>query len=513
MPEEHTIRSQFHSEQKKIKIIHVGAGAAGLITAYKAQRMLKNYELTCYDKNPEVGGTWFENTYPGVGCDVPSHSYTFSFEANAEWNGFYAHGDQIQKYFLDFCDKYDLRKYMRLETTVLGATWLDEEGQWELDLRSKDGTRFSDRCHVLVSGSGPLNRWTWPNIDAIGDYKGTLVHTADWKPTIDWHGKHVAVIGSGASGVQVVPQLVNGEPTRSKPLHGAKSLTLFSRSGQWITPPAGMQDIRVIPDSEHSAHPAPAGKHFYTNEEKEVMRTDPERFLKYRKGVDSAMQASFPIFIRESAFHDWAIAMMTDMIKQRIGEGRPDLEKLFIPSFSPGCRRNTLTALTDVECVSEEIVRFTNHGIKTADGKEREYDIVVCATGFDHEIQAEYALQCALKISSEDLHSLEPSQAVTNEYLEHIETWHRTKSVWAEDCKSWVKWNGRVALWCGSMIHMLKTLRVPRWEDFVIRRKEGNMWAFLGDGRTEREMLQGEGRDVDLAPWMRNEDSAWSVDI
>ncbi|KAL8836149.1 MAG: hypothetical protein Q9176_006479 [Flavoplaca citrina] len=130
-----------------------------------------------------------------------------------------------------------------------------------------------------------------------------------------------------------------------------------------------------------------------------------------------------------------------------------------------------------------------------------------------HEIQAEYALQCALKISSEDLHSLEPSQAVTNEYLEHIETWHRTKSVWAEDCKSWVKWNGRVALWCGSMIHMLKTLRVPRWEDFVIRRKEGNMWAFLGDGRTEREMLQDEGRDVDLAPWMRNEDSAWTVDI
>ncbi|KAL8638433.1 MAG: hypothetical protein Q9228_004413 [Teloschistes exilis] len=397
MPEEHTIKSQFHSEQKKIRIIHVGAGAAGLITAYKARRMLKNYELTCYDKNPEIGGTWFENTYPGVGCDVPSHSYTFTFEANAEWDGYYANGDQIQKYFLDFCEKYDLRKHIRLETTVIGATWLDDQGQWELELRSQDGTMFSDRCHVLISGSGPLNRSTWPNIDAIHDYKGTLVHTANWKPTIDWHGKHVAVIGSGASGVQIVPRLVNG----------AKSLTLFSRSGQWITPPAGMQDIRVIPDSEHSAHPAPAGKHFYTNEEKEVMRTDPERFLKYRKGVDSAMQASFPIFIRESAFHDWAIAMMTDMIKQRIGAGRPDLEELFIPSFSPGlgkvsskrllkivelppfytciavAARPTLTASADVECVSKKIVRFTSRGIKTADDKEREFDIVVCATGFD----------------------------------------------------------------------------------------------------------------------------------
>ncbi|KAL9005333.1 MAG: hypothetical protein Q9188_001897, partial [Gyalolechia gomerana] len=222
------------------------------------------------------------------------------FEPNAEWDGYYANGAQIQKYLLDFCDKYNLRQYMRLETTVIGATWLDDKGQsaGELDLQSRDGTRFEDRCHVLISGSGPLNRWKC-----------------------------------------------------------AKSFTLFSRSGQWITPPAGMQDIRVIPDSEYSSHPAPAGKHFYTHEEKEVMRNDPERFLKYRKGVDSAMQASFPIFLRDSLFHDHAIAMMTCMIKQRIGP--------------------------DVECVSAEIVKFTELGIMASDGKEREFDIIVCATGFD----------------------------------------------------------------------------------------------------------------------------------
>ncbi|KAI4173141.1 MAG: hypothetical protein LQ343_003068 [Gyalolechia ehrenbergii] len=282
-------------------------------------------------RNSDVGGTWFENTYPGVGCDVPSHSYTFSFEPNAEWDGYYANGAQIQKYLLDFCDKYNLRQYMRLETTVIGATWLDDKGQWELDLQSRDDTRFEDRCHVLISGSGPLNRWKC-----------------------------------------------------------AKSFTLFSRSGQWITPPAGMQDIRVIPDSEYSSHPAPAGKHFYTHEGKEVMRNDPERFLKYRKGVDSAMQASFPIFLRDSQFHDHAITMMTCMIKQHIGPGRPDLEQLFIPLFSPGCRRNTpgegfLEALTEdhVECVSAEIVKSTELGIMASDGKEREFDIVICATGFD----------------------------------------------------------------------------------------------------------------------------------
>ncbi|KAL9638316.1 MAG: hypothetical protein Q9164_001621 [Protoblastenia rupestris] len=451
---------------------------------------------------------------------------------------------------------------MKLETTVIGAVWLEDEGEWELELRAKDGSKFNDRCHVLINGSGPLNRWKWPEIEGRDNFRGTLVHTADWDINIDWHDKRVAVIGSGASGVQVVPQLVNG----------AKSLTLYARSGQWITPPAGMQDIRVIPNSDKSAHPAPAGKHFYSDEEKEVMRSDPEKFLKYRKAVDSAMQERFPIFIRNSQLHDWAIVMMTDMIKKRIGAGRPDLERLFIPSFSPGCRRNTpgdgfLEALTQnhVQCVSEEILNFTETGLVTADGKHQNFDIIVCATGFDvafaphynplstnaspyqfpnvylsvaspmfpnfffiggptgnwaqgsvlatHEIQAEYALQAALKISTENLHSLEPSQSVTDDYLEHVETWHRLKSVWAESCQSWVKYNDRVALWCGSMIHMLKTLRVPRWEDYVIRRRARNMWEFLGDGRTEREVCKEKGENVDLAPWMRNQDVPWTLDM
>lgn len=132
-----------------------------------------------------------------------------------------------------------------------------------------------------------------------------------------------------------------------------------------------------------------------------------------------------------------------------------------------------------------------------------------------HEIQAEYALQCALKISTENLHSLAPAQTPTNAYLEHVETWHRTKSVWAESCKSWVKYNGRVALWCGSMVHMLKTLRTPRWEDYEFKRRDANMWTFLGDGRTEREVMKVSpgGEDIDLAPWMRNGDVGWSIEM
>ena len=142
---------------------------------------------------------------------------------------------------------------------------------------------------------------------------------------------------------------------------GSDKFTLFARQGQWITPPAGYQDLRLIPDSDKSAVSAPAGMHFYSLEEKEIMRNDSDGFLEYRKKVDSAMQATFPIFLRESPMHDMAIAMMTDIIKKRIGEGRPDLEELYIPKYSPGCRRPTVRSFpyiyasyraTDYLCIS-----------------------------------------------------------------------------------------------------------------------------------------------------------------
>lgn len=140
---------------------------------------------------------------------------------------------------------------------------------------------------------------------------------------------------------------------------------------------------------------------------------------------------------------------------------------------------------------------------------------------FQHEVQAEYALQACLKISSENLHSVHPLQAPTTAYLAHHQTWQTRKSVWVENCRSWYKSppgkpDGRVQLHCGSMLHLLKTLRAPRWEDYVIERKEeeGNMWAFLGNGRVELEVLAENGSEgVDYAPYVRNADVPWSVDL
>ena len=128
----------------------------------------------------------------------------------------------------------------------------------------------------------------------------------------------------------------------------------------------------------------------------------------------------------------------------------------------------------------------------------------------------EYAIQCCQKMSQENLHSLEVRQTPTSQYLQHSNTWHQSKSVWAEYCRSWYKDNkpeGRIQLWCGSMMHLLKTLRTPRWEDYNIKRRDENMWTFLGNGRIELEVEGEKGKEVDWAPWVRNADVPWTMEI
>ncbi|KAL4993015.1 cyclohexanone monooxygenase [Aspergillus recurvatus] len=565
---------RYHSMPRPIKIAHVGAGAAGLITAYKARKMLPHCELVLYEKNPAVGGTWFENRYPGVGCDVPSHSYNFTFEPNPEWDGYYAYGDQIQEYFVGFAKKYGLEEFIRFETTVIAATWLDKDGEWEIEVETKDGTRSFDKCHVLINGSGPLNKWKWPAIEGREKYRGVITHTADWDRSIDWKGKRVAVIGVGSSGVQIVPELARG----------ASSLAVFVRSTQWIVPPAAWQDLRVFPDEpEKSALPAPAGKHFYTEHEKALFRSNPERFLEYRKAVDGVMQERFPIFLRHHPQREASIAMVKELLKDRLGADRDDLIELFTPAFSPGCRRPTpaegfLETLVqdNTRVVTAGIERFTETGIQLEDGEHCEFDLIVCATGFDiafaphfrvvgsggrtmkeewveqpniylsvaapnfpnfffiagptgnwaqdararlkgspptqHEIQAEYALQCAAKLSFENLHSMAPKQEATTQWRRHVDDWHKANSVWAEDCRSWMKYNGKIQVWSGSMLHMIKTLRTPRYEDYEIVRRDQDMWKFLGDGRTLLELRRENGEQVDMAPFCRIGDEPWVLE-
>ncbi|KAG8158662.1 hypothetical protein KVR01_011784 [Diaporthe batatas] len=565
-------KDQYHSQQTPVRIIHVGAGAAGLLTAFKAQKTLRNFSLVCYEKNAGIGGTWYENRYPGCGCDVPAHSYTFSFEPNPDWSGFYVPAPEILAYMEAFADKYGLRQFIQLDTTVLGAEWDDATGEWVVELKRRDGTQFTDRCNVLINGSGPLNKWKMPDIPGLETYKGQICHSSNWDPAFDWKDKRVAVIGSGASGVQVTPQLANG----------SKSLTLFARSIQWLTPPLGLQDIPVPGvEADKTQTPGPLGKHLYTDAERAALKGDPAGLLEYRKKVDQELQRWFGVFLRDSVVSKAATEAMAEGIRARFGPERRELADSFIPEFGPGCRRNTpaegfIEALLrdNVTTVRDPIARFTESGLTTNDGHEYEFDMIICCTGFDvaytphfpveglggvkmqqawaekprvyltvatpsfpnffhvggptgnwgsgcvlasHEVQVDYAIQACLKISAERLHSVTPKPGPTDAYMAYNAAWHRAFSHWADECRSWYKNGGRpdgeVMLWCGSMLHMMKTLQAPRWEDYEIRYREANMWAFLGGwGRTELEVKAEAGAAVDLSPFVRQGDEPYLIE-
>ena len=249
------------------------------------------------------------------------------------------------------------------------------EGEVELE---KDGTKFTDWCNVLINGSGPINKWKCkipagvakaqsqepyyylgPLIEGIGTYKGELVHSANWNPDIDWKGKRVAVIGSGSSSIQIVPQVAEGRisaisvvtdsVTNRAKRSGSQFLAVFARNQAWIAPQMGSQDVKILPDdSDKATKPAAAGKHQFTEEEKEKLRTDPEAFLKYRKEVDGALQKTFSVFLRGSELNIAAKKGMAEMIHGRIGPGHEDLKEKFVPKWSPGCRRMTVITSHDV---------------------------------------------------------------------------------------------------------------------------------------------------------------------
>lgn len=215
---------------RAIRVICIGAGVSGILTGARFPHKIPNLSLTIYEKNEGLGGTWFENTYPGISCDIPSQSYSFTFENNPEWNNFYSSGEQILHYMNHVADKYGARKNIQLGHEFKGAIWLREERKWEVRiLRKSDNVVFVDKADVLVKGTGILNKWKWPAIEGLHGFKGSLLHSANWDKECDLQGKRVAVIGNGSTGIQIVPAL--------QPI--ANSVHVYMRSKSWVSPRGG----------------------------------------------------------------------------------------------------------------------------------------------------------------------------------------------------------------------------------------------------------------------------------
>lgn len=361
------IMAAFFSEQtpifepkRDLRVIGIGAGASGLLLAYKIQRHFDNFSLTIYEKNTEPSGTWFENRYPGCACDVPAHCYTWSFEPKTDWSSTYASSTEIHKYFNDFKTKYGLDRYIKLQHAVSSAVWNATTAMWEVEIKNlATGETIKDSCHVLVNAGGILNAWRYPPIPGIKDYKGELVHSAAWDPRLSLEGKHVGLIGNGSSGIQILPAIKNQ----------VSHLTTFIREPTWVSPPIG-QEYKV-----------------YTRDDHVKFATEPESHLKVRQEIEGTMNSMFRLFWADSDIQNMSKTHMLDSMRSKLQNA--DLEEKLIPKWSVGCRRITpgrdyLESLSDpkVDVVFGEIDSITEKGC-VVEGKEYPVDVLICATGFD----------------------------------------------------------------------------------------------------------------------------------
>ncbi len=331
------------------RVVIVGAGMSGMLMGIMLKRAgIESFEI--FEKGAKVGGTWRENTYPGLACDVPAYMYTYKFEPYTEWSHRFAHGPEIQKYFEHVYAKYELEKYVRCNKEVVSGTY--EDGGWTIKTRDGETTR----ADLLVSAAGILHHPSYPDIPGLETFAGKRFHSARWDHSVDLKDKRIGIIGTGSTSAQIVGAL-GGK---------VKKLVLFQRTAQWV---------HRIYDTE------------YSEWSKRVMR----RFPWMAKVMHWWYTQFFHLTFARIAINSWwVMAALNWGCKRNLATVKdPVLRAKLTPNYSPGCKRLILAdyfydgiQAPGSELVTEGIERIEPQGVRTKDGKLHELDVLVTATGF-----------------------------------------------------------------------------------------------------------------------------------
>jgi cation diffusion facilitator CzcD-associated flavoprotein CzcO len=337
--EPYQIKQQWFGKKSHIKIIGLGSGIGGLALAYKLPRMLTNYTLTIYEKTSKMSGTWWENTYPGVACDVPAHIYTYSFQGNPDWSTFYAYGPEIYQYYKKVAEDRNLTKDIVFDRDVISITWDDLKGIWNVTLKDPRTNELSyDWCHVFLNTGGRLNKWKMPEIAGLDLFRGPVTHSAHWDHGIDFKDKTVAIIGTGSSAIQITPQLQKM----------SKKLVCFMRSETWIAPPIASQ-IAMAAKAEgtdkseeddvingKATTDISQAQFKFTEAQKKRFRENPAYHLEFRRKLESSINMGSDMFIMGTETQKTAMIAFREEMLKRIGPGFEELKKKIIPTWSPG---------------------------------------------------------------------------------------------------------------------------------------------------------------------------------
>jgi len=337
---------------KPLRYIVIGAGMAGILAGIRLKER-GEHDFTIYEKGETVGGTWRENTYPGVACDTPAHSYSYSFAPNPDWSAFYAPGSEIEAYFERMTDHYQIRDRIRFNSEITSC--IHRDGRWHLT--AEEG--HTDVADVVIAATGVLHHPNVPDIPGLHTFEGRWFHSARWDHTLQLADKRVGVIGNGSTGVQIVSAM-SGNVQR---------LVHFQRSPQWIMP---------CPDTK------------YSEEEKAAFREHPERIEEVRNGPEAqARRGRFLAAIIDANSPE--LAEIQSIVEENLENSIRDdvLREKLRPTYRAACKRLVFSPnyyekvqQPTVFVDTSGIERIEAGGVLTKDGNFHELDVLVLATGF-----------------------------------------------------------------------------------------------------------------------------------
>ena len=334
----------------------VGAGFAGLGAAIQLKKMSFD-DFVILEREDDLGGTWYVNHYPGLAVDVPTTTYSYFFEPNPSWSRLFSTGREIKRYADDVADKYDVRRHIRFGTTVTGARWDEDDNVWQVSLT--DGEQLQAR--FLITATGFLSQPHTPDIPGITEFDGKIIHTTDWDDGYSLYGRRAAVVGTGATAVQLIPELAER----------VAELTVYQRTPIWVVPKV---DVRFPPAVRALFARVPLTQR--------VVRAITDAIYAFM--VDTAV-------LKHRYFRRLNIAA-ADLGRLHLAASirDPDLRSKLTPDYDFGCKRPTFSnsyyrtfTKPHVHLQADGIDHVEPDGIVNADGSKTMIDTLVLATGFD----------------------------------------------------------------------------------------------------------------------------------
>ncbi len=350
------------------RVAVIGAGLAGICAGVRLKEL--GIPFVILEKNDNVGGTWWENIYPGCAVDTPNHFFSYSFHTNPRWTRHFSRRDEILAYIEEVVDTHDLRAHIRFGVEVTEAEFDEAAASWRLTMRRRDGSVEKLEANALITAVGQLNRPAMPDIHGLSRFQGPLFHTARWDSSIQLAGKRVAVIGTGASAMQTAPSIA---PEVAR-------LSIFQRTPHWA-----MNNPNYHKQVNSGTLWVLQNIPFYA----QWMRF--QLFWASSDGFHATLQAdpNWPLADRSlnEANHKMR-EMIVDYVRQEL-DGDEELLAKVIPSYPPYGKRMLrdnywyrMLKRPNVELVTEDIKEITENAIVTSDGTVREVDIIIMATGF-----------------------------------------------------------------------------------------------------------------------------------